>query len=426
MEAERAIPATTPRAGRAPLLLCGLVLAIAIALRVANFGVADRSPDEVLWTRFGAGVAREGPGWVTRLVHDFNRGADVDYPWQHRVAYVCLVGLAMRASGDTTVRAAEALSTVASVAAVAMTGLVAYQFLDPWIAPIAMLFLAVSPLDLALARRAWQDDVLSLATLLMVWAFLRHAARGGRASAAAFWALSIPTLLVKESAAIPFGLGVLGIALLAWRRSRRWKPALLALAGGAAAALVASGVLVAVSGGWGELRRTLALSGEAMAPDEYLRRYQMGGIGYYPTGLAILQPVPFLLGTLGAVLALLRPRRLASLAARPAAGRTLAALGALALGFGAVAFGYFSKNMRFLSPIYAPVGLLAASVAWDAIAHLRARAPRRVALAGTIAIAVALAGSAALDARRFDHYFNELQIQDLATPWFTRANTHSP
>ena len=58
----------------------------------------------------------------------------------------------------------------------ALTGIVALEFLGPWVAVMAMLFLAVSPLDLALARRAWQDDVMALLTLLMSWAFLRHAA----------------------------------------------------------------------------------------------------------------------------------------------------------------------------------------------------------------------------------------------------------
>jgi 4-amino-4-deoxy-L-arabinose transferase-like glycosyltransferase len=299
---------------------------------------------------------------------------------------------------------------------------VALEFLGPWVAVMAMLFLAVSPLDLALARRAWQDDVMALLTLLMVWAFLRHAARGGRGSAVAFFVISAYTLLVKESAVIAFGLGTLGLALIAWRRSRGWKQPLLVLTAGAAAALLALGVIVAVSGGWAELRRTLELGREALAPDDYLRKYQMGGVGYYVTGLRILQPVPFLLGALGAALAVLRVPFAAPGEAGPRARGALAALGWLVLGFGAVSFSYYSKNLRFLSPIYAPVCLLAAALVGSSLAALRVRAPRPVALAGVIAVVIALAASAVLDVRRFDHYFNELQIQDLATPWFTQAD----
>jgi hypothetical protein len=237
-----------------------------------------------------------------------------------------------------------------------------------------------------------------------------------------FFVISAYALVVKESAVIAFGLGTLGLALVAWRRSRGWKQPLLVLTAGAAAALFALGVVVAVSGGWTELHRTLELSREALAPDDYLRKYQMGGVGYYVTGLRILQPVPFLLGALGAVLAVLRVPFMASGVATPRARGALVALGWLVLGFGAVAFSYYSKNLRFLSPIYAPVCLLAAALVWSGLASLRARAPRPVALAGAIAVVIALTASAVLDARRFDHYFNELQMQDLATPWFTQAD----
>lgn len=422
-DAIRGAPSSHGRFGRwAPRILCGAILLVAIVLRLVNFDVPERSPDEGLWTKFGANIAREGPAWVTRLTHDFNRDADVEYPWQQRIGFTCLIGLAMRVSGDSTVRTAEAVSALSSVALVALTGVVALEFLGPWVAVMAMLFLAASPLDLALARRAWQDDVMALLTLLMVWAFLRQAARGDRGSAAVFFVISAYALVVKESAVIAFGLGTLGLALVAWRRSRGWKQPLLVLTAGAAAALFALAVVVAVSGGWAELHRTLELSREALAPDDYLRKYQMGGVGYYVTGLRILQPVPFLLGALGAVLAVLRVPFMASGVATPRARGALVALGWLVIGFGAVAFSYYSKNLRFLSPIYAPVCLLAAALVWSGLASLRARAPRPVALAGAIAVVIALTASAVLDARRFDHYFNELQMQDLATPWFTQAD----
>jgi 4-amino-4-deoxy-L-arabinose transferase-like glycosyltransferase len=405
-----------------PRVLGGIVLAAAIALRIASFPVPERSPDELLWTKFGAGIAREGPAWETRLVHDFNRDADVEFPWQQRIGYTCLVGLAMRVSGDSTARVPEAVSTGSSVALVALTGVVAAEYLGPWIAVMAMLFLAVSPLDLALARRAWQDDLMALLTLLMLWAFLRHATRGGRAAIATFFAVSAYALLVKESAVIPFGLGTLGLAYLAWRNSRGARRPLLVLAAGAATALVALGVVVRVSGGWSELQRTLALSREANAPDDYMRNYQTGGVGYYVTGLRLLQPVPFLLGACGALLAVLRAPFLRSRLARPRPGRVLAALGWLVVGFCAVSFSYYSKNMRFLSPIFAAVALLAATLVQAGFSSLRDRVPRPLAVACAWALALALSASALLDARRFDHYFNELQMQDLATPWFTHAD----
>ena len=96
----------------APRILCGALLLVAIVLRLVNFDVPERSPDQGLWTKFGANIAREGPAWVTRLTHDFNRDADVEYPWQQRIGFTCLIGLAMRVSGDSTVRTAEAVSAL--------------------------------------------------------------------------------------------------------------------------------------------------------------------------------------------------------------------------------------------------------------------------------------------------------------------------
>ena len=177
------LPAPNPPPSRRrlslPHLLAVAVFALAAALRIANFQVTDRSPDEVLYAKFGAGIAREGPAWVTRTTRAFNRDEDVEYPWQQRIGFTSLIGLAMRVSGDHTPRAGAAVSTLCSLALVALVGVVGFEFLSPWIAIVAMLFLAVSPLDLALARRAWQDDVMALLTFLMLWAVLRHLTRGG-------------------------------------------------------------------------------------------------------------------------------------------------------------------------------------------------------------------------------------------------------
>jgi hypothetical protein len=402
--------------------LCAALLVLAVVVRVRESGVADRSPDEKLWTEFGAGIARSGPAYVTRLVHEFNRDADVEFPWPWRAGYSCLVGAAMRVSGHTGVRVAEAVSLVSSAGVVAVAGLIALSFLEPWAAVVAMLFLAVSPLDLALARRAWQDDVLAFTTALMLWAFLAHALRGGRAAAVAFLALGAFSLTVKESAVIAFGLGVLGLAIRAWRRHRRWREPAFALAAGAAAGLAALGFVVAISGGPRELAHLLALAREANAPDEYMRQYQSGGPGYYLTGLRLLQPVPFALGAAATLLALVHPAWLAPCPGRGHERAALRVLAVLVSGFSLVAFAYASKNMRFLSPLFAPVALLGASLVVAGLGRARARLPRAAGLAIALVVAGALGASAVRDYRRFDHYFNEMEIQDLATPWFLQAD----
>jgi hypothetical protein len=238
----------------------------------------------------------------------------------------------------------------------------------------------------------------------------------------AFFVISAYALLVKESAAIPFGLGALGLAAAAWRDGRDPRRALGPLALAALAAAVAGGVVLILGGGWSATRHVYELAREYTAPDDYMREYQSGGMGYYVTGLKILQPLPWLLGYAGAALALARPRLLARPWAHPGAARALFALGVYVGGFSAVSFAYFSKNMRFLSPIYAPVALLAAALIAAALSGLRARLPRPAYVLAVALATLTLMGFAVRDALRFDHYFNEIQIQDLATPWFTKAD----
>ena len=145
-------------------------------------------------------------------------------------------------------------------------------------------------------------------------------------------------------------------------------------------------------------------------------------MGYYVTGLRLLQPVPWALGVLAALLAVLRPRALTGPTASPHRSTALRLLGGYVLVFLAVSCAYSSKNMRFLSPLYAPVALLAAAFVVRVFAALRARLPAAAWRTAVAAVAIVLALSAWADARRFDHYFNEIQIQDLATPWFTKAD----
>jgi len=176
---------------------------------------------------------------------------------------------------------------------------------------------------------------------------------------------------------------------------------------------------VAVSGGWGELRATLALAHEANAPDAYMRHYQTGGVfDYYVRGLLKLQAVPWLLAAAFSGWLLVRGAS-AVVEARSRGALTAAAIHLVT--FCAVAFAYDSKNIRFLSPVYPAVALLAAA-SLGAVHAAFARRGQRAGVAAAVALAALVTVSCALDARRFHHYFIEDEIQDLATPWFTQAD----
>jgi len=407
------------------LALCAAVLVLGAALRIAWFPVADRSPDEQLYAGFARGINTQGLAWFPHTVRAYvgEENADVEYPWVHRAGFLSLVALAQRLSGHRDPVAGEMLSVVGSILALALTGWLAWKLIGPLAAPLAMLFLAVSPLDLAISRRAWQDTVVELCTLVLVALILQAvaAARPGRLRVA-FYLLGPLFLLVKESVLIPFGLGVLVLAWDAWRRERSWRAALVQCLFGALSMVALALAIVALSGGFANLVELVKLTPAAWAPDDYLRDYQTGGIGYYVTGLRILHAVPWTLGFLAAVLAVLR---IAFITPSPrTAAQVLQArlLGGYVLVFLAVACAYGSKNMRFLSPLYPAIAILAAMFVAAVSCALRERVPRAAWRVAMALVVMAMLGSAFADAKRFDHYFNELQIQDLATPWFTKAD----
>jgi 4-amino-4-deoxy-L-arabinose transferase-like glycosyltransferase len=398
-------------------------MVLALGLRVAWFKVPDRSPDEMLYTQFGRGIAHEGLAWFPHVVGDYTNGEGGEYPWVERAGFLSMVALAQLASGRRDPVAGELLSCVASVATVALTGVLAWTLLSPWCGAIAMLFLAVSPLDLALARRAWQDDVVALATLVMAALALAALARPAeRRWRLGFFVASALALLIKENVLIPFGLGVLALSVDAWVRTRDVPRTLAPLAWGALVVVLVFGAILALCGGWEPLTELVALTPAAWAPDEYLRDYQTGGVGYYLTGLRILQPVPWLLGSVAALLAIARAPLLRGPWRARSGGRALRMLGWYVAVFFAVSCAYSSKNIRFLSPLYSPVAMLAGALVVSTFAWLKARLPVP-AWRGAVALAAGLLLFAAwADAKRFDHYFNELEIQDLATPWFTKAD----
>lgn len=402
-----------------------LVGVLAVALRVAWFGVADRSPDEQLYAGFAHGIAQQGPGWFPNMVSLYTNDGDVDYPWVHRAGYLSLVALAQLATGRHDAVAGELLSTLASLAGIALAGVLAWRWAGPLASLLTLLFLAVSPLDLAIARRAWQDTTIAFLTLAMVGLALRslEAARPWRWRWA-YLALSAFTLLVKESALIPFGLGMLVLTWDAWRHRGRVLAPVGVLAGGGLVLAVLAGTLLLLCGGLENARELIRLTPDAWKSDWYIRDYQTGGPGYYLTGLRILQPVPWALGVLAAFVAVLRPRLLAGRDGSAHIATALRLLGGYVLIFLMVSCAYSSKNMRFLSPLYAPVALLAAAVVKRLLSALHAGLPVTAWRTAAAVVAVVLMLSAWSDARRFDHWFNELQIQDLATPWFTKSDAH--
>ncbi len=395
------------------------ILLLGVAVRWAWPHSLPRTPDEEFFTTYARDVAAEGPGLVGRftaycLEHP-ERGL---FPWPQRAGYVWIAGGLMALTGDDSMWLLIGLSTVASVLVLALAGTLALRFGDAWSASATLLALAFSPLDLAVSRRVWQDDVLALFTTGMLAALAFAAARPRRRlPALLFFGLGAIALTVKETA-LP--VLVAGGAFLATRRARDGqgpRAVAFAVAGTAAAAALAATVLTVAAGGLPVIGRLAALARVVNVPNEYMRAYQSGSPLYYAEGLLRLQPVAFALAALAAALALAGrwpgPERLRARMA-PMCGPAAWILVGMALA----ASLYPQKNLRFLSPLYAPAALLAGALLRSAFAAATARLAPARARAAAVALAAVLVLVAAGDLARYHHWFVVRAVPDLATPWF--------
>lgn len=365
------MPLSFPK-GLAWLLLAVLLL-VAFDLRWESPGRDARTQDEMVYTYYAARVAREGlPGFRTLFAQFNTEPVSWRGPSPLRAGYIGLLSLFMGSEGPQDIGIGVRLATVTSILDLVLLTFLALRLLGWTGAFIAIILAAVSPLGLLIARRAWQDGIFANAVLLFWMASVGAAGPGPLSprKGLALFATALWMLLVKES-----GLLVCGI-LVAWMavalRGRGMLPRLTVLA---AAGLAAAGILSFLAGGgaqaWDALRHTvqtfpgdirdpgrterieIPFAGVMLIddPQGHLRAPWYGCL----TGLWALSPATFLLGILGAALAWRAWRR------SPSDGNAvpLGSLAWLTLGFLVLA-SLQPKTLRWLSPLEAPLHLLAA------------------------------------------------------------------
>jgi hypothetical protein len=419
-------PRARPSAPLAHALVALLIVA-GVVLRVVDFPVAVYTPDEDAYADFyAAPLYADGLGGLPRLVRDYEARPDLrEFPSPTRVGHLWAMVLAMHLAGHASIQAAAAVSAVASGLILALIAAVALPLLGPWPTAAALLLAAVSPLDRAMARRAWGDELLALCAMIAIAALARHAARPRARWMVVALAAAGYAILVKETG-LPLLLLVTAWLTVTGARASGARGALRALIAGALTLIATLAALVAACGGLGPLRATFAGLVASGPLNAYMREYQSGGPGYYARGLLRVEPVTIVLGALGVVLAAAwRPGPAAAAAPegppeRAAPGAISAGIAWLTLGFAGMALVWPQKNLRFLSPIYPPLDLLAGAALGWLLAGARTRLP---APAFRVLVALAAAGliaAALADQRRFVELFIRRGIPDLATPWFTR------
>lgn len=378
-----------------------LVLIAGAALRIAVNDVEEYSPDdEAVYVRTTAFLCQHGWTSYPTLVRDYlaNRQAWL-YPNPMRWGHFALTTLACTLSTKCDARTLADLSTAAGILSILLIFLLGRELLGAEVALIAAALTVTSPLQLAMGRRALQDEVFCASVLLTLWlcALVVRATeatpRRLLLTASSVAAMTL-TLAIKESSILLYPAFLLFLVALAPSPRSRALPRIAALL--VLPPLLHVAVTMALCGG---LRAYLDLLNVLMTTasstnSSFAQQYSSGPFHRPLFDLLILSPLVMVLAIAGAA----RSRR----------GRALDALSLFAAAT-LIVFGLLAlKNVRYVIPVDPVARLLAASV----LASL----PRRPWL-----VLGAIGVIAATELRLFFELFEMANIYDPLTESLLRA-----
>ena len=406
------------------------IFLLGVGLRVGNLGnVTSRSPDERVCTRQARAILEEGGRGLLRLIDEYGRDPSSGlYPPPTRAGYLWLVAGVMRVSDTTDERAGALLSCGASIGSLALLLLFGFRFLPPPATLAAGLLFAVSPMELALSRRSWQDALVGFLGLSFVYLAAEIERNPGRRGwLAPYVVLGSAGILVKELAPIAYALVTLRLLWTLLVRRRDLRTGVTLVVAGLAGAAVAIAWLSEAVGGFTTLLGILVARPGSNAANEYALLYQTGPAWQVLQAFWIAAPTASLLCLAGLALLLLDHFRIGLSPASP--GPALPEAGQVAGTFVVccvslpMVFPHW-LNLRYLSSAFGPIYLVAGIATWwllDRAVRVLGAAPRVVAAVGSALLLVV----AAADVHFFREVFVRRGVPDLSIRMLREAETIS-
>lgn len=396
------------------------IFILGITLRAINMpNVARRSPDEGIYSAQGKIISESGYLRGTRLLLKEYNSDNVlwIYPPPTRIGYSWLLATLMKALHRTDAAVGSYISFASSVVSLVLIAVIGLRFFNPWITSFALLFMAVSPMELAIARRSWQDAIFGCLGLAMVYFCLEITRNAGRHI---WYALLILLgsyiVLIKEPGAAVFGICALWIFWVLAIREKDPVKGVYFIAACAAAGLLSFSVLAYVTGGFGQLLQIFGHIKDAMPTNTYAIEYQSGPLYRFLEGFWIISPVSsvlFLIGAGGTLLPF-------GISERPDAikdaGTRQAVTGLILFGitfFAIALFTPYCQNLRYVSVAYGPFYLAAGLGLWYIVLLARPFVKKIALIAAALAVAVLIL-AALRDYQMFNKIFIRTGIMDVS------------
>lgn len=404
-------------------------IALGVHLRLRHLDTVDsRTPDERVYARQGLALLNEGHAGIERLVSDYLADpVSQRYPPPSRAGFIALVAAAIRLTDVSDPRSVAWLSTVASVGSLAVLALLGLRFLPASAAVAGVVLFAASPMELAVARRGWQDAFVGLIGLILLYVGCEAARpRSSRGWLAALALVGSASLTVKESTAIAFGLVALGVLWVQVARRDRGGIGVLVTAS-AIGTTMSVAWLASTVGGIHLLWRIVSNVPVANASNAYALGFQTGPWYSLPVMLWVMAPAATALAAMGCTGAFWRfAGSNASSGPREPAPPGALAIAAYLAAFLAVPMVLpHWMNLRYVSPVFGAFNLIAGfgahTLISEAVARSRGRlGPPRLLYAVGIAATLFLASH---DYERFEACCVKGTASDLSLGMLVRSAT---
>src|SRR5262249_18422081 len=181
-----------------------------------------------------------------------------------------------------------------------VAALLGLRFFDRWAVLIGLALLSVSPIELAIARRAWQDSVGGCIGLLLFY-FCLEASISMRPKTwrICFWGVAAYYLTIKGSAVAVYGLCTLWLVGSAWLQEGSLQKCLRIIITSALVGAASFAALAWCSGGPSSLMETIQHSLLARGWNKYDQQFHSGPWYSFFLGFLALSPITTLLSIAG-------------------------------------------------------------------------------------------------------------------------------
>lgn len=380
-------------------------------MRINNLdNITRRSRDEGIYTQEAKTIVLEGGEGIKLLIREYNLNKELwIYPPPIRVGYLWLLASVMKMTKRTDEKVGAYVSCAFSIISLLLLIIMGLRFFNPWIALSALLFTTVSPMDLAIARRTWQDAMLGCVGLSLIY-FCCELTRNAHRIIwyILFVIVGSYSILIKESGIFLYGLCMLWLLWTLFIKEKSYLKGFLLMIVSAVGISISVLTLTHAAGGIRPVIEVLTHVKEAMPTNIYAVEYQSGPWYRLLQGFWIISPVNAFLCVLGITGAFFT--------SLPDNKNRNAIFGIIffMLAFMTITIiTPYCQNLRYVSVLFVPFYLMAGLGLWHIVSFAKVKTGNYffyIAIAFIIAIILV----AARDYRNFKKIFLRTGIPDLS------------